>query len=114
MHSRELLKGTIEIIILKLLQENKRMYGYEMMQEADKISGGRITISEGSMYTILHRLVKEGLVQTNEEANGNGKRIRIYYALTKEGKKTARDKLKEMQAFITSLQVVFVNPKLAT
>ena len=48
MHSRELLKGTIEIIILKLLQENKRMYGYEMMQEADKISGGRITISEGS------------------------------------------------------------------
>lgn len=112
MHSRELLKGTIEIIILRLLQENKRMYGYEMMQEADKISGGRITISEGSMYTILHRLVKEGLVQTNEEANG--KRIRIYYALTKEGKKTARDKLKEMQAFITSLQVVFVNPKLAT
>ena len=112
MHSRELLKGTIEIIILKLLQENKWMYGYEMMQEADKISGGRITISEGSMYTILHRLVKEGLVQTKEESNG--KRIRIYYALTKEGKKTARDKLKEMQAFITSLQVVFVNPKLAT
>ena len=112
MHSRELLKGTIEIIILKLLQENKWMYGYEMMQEAETISDGRITISEGSIYPILHRLVKEGLLQTKEEANG--KRIRIYYSLTKEGKKTAKNKLKDMQAFITSLQVVFVHPKLAT
>jgi PadR family transcriptional regulator, regulatory protein PadR len=110
MHSKELLKGTIEIIILKLLQENKWMYGYEMMQVAEKISDGRITISEGSMYIILHRLVKEGMLQTKEQSNG--KRIRIYYSLTKEGKKTAKEKLNDMQEFINSLQIVFHLPKL--
>jgi PadR family transcriptional regulator, regulatory protein PadR len=88
MHSKELLKGTIEIIILKLLQENKSMYGYEIMQEAEKISNGRIPISEGSLYIILHRLVKEQVLQTKEEYIG--KRIRIYYMLTKEGKKQLR------------------------
>ncbi len=110
MHSKELLKGTIEIIILKLLKENKWMYGYEMMQVAEKISDGRITISEGSMYIILHRLVKEGMLQTKEQSNG--KRVRIYYSLTKEGKKTAKEKLNDMQEFISSLQIVFHLPKL--
>jgi PadR family transcriptional regulator, regulatory protein PadR len=110
MHSRELMKGTIEIIILKMLQENKRMYGYEMMQAAEEISKGRITISEGSMYIILHRLVKEGVLQTKEESIG--KRIRIYYSLTKEGKKTAKKKLNDMQEFINSLQLVFAIPKI--
>jgi PadR family transcriptional regulator, regulatory protein PadR len=87
MHSKELLKGTIEIIILKLLQENKWMYGYEMMQVAEKISDGRITISEGSMYIILHRLVKEGMLQTKEQSNG--KRVRII-RLPKKVKKQPR------------------------
>jgi PadR family transcriptional regulator PadR len=111
MHSRELMKGTIEIIILKMLQENKWMYGYEMMQAAEAISNGRITISEGSMYIILHRLVKEGVLQTKEE--NIGKRIRIYYSLTKEGKKTAKEKLNDMQEFINSLQLVFAIPKIS-
>jgi PadR family transcriptional regulator, regulatory protein PadR len=109
MHSKELLKGTIEIIILKMLQENKWMYGYEMMQAAEKISNGRITISEGSLYLILHRLVKEGVLQTKEQHIG--KRVRIYYALTAEGKKKAKIKLSDMQEFITSLQLVFLLPK---
>jgi PadR family transcriptional regulator, regulatory protein PadR len=109
MHSRELMKGTIEIIILKMLQENKWMYGYEMMQAAEAISNGRITISEGSMYIILHRLVKEGVLETREQSTG--KRVRIYYSLTKEGRKTARGKLNDMQEFINSLQLVFAIPK---
>jgi PadR family transcriptional regulator, regulatory protein PadR len=111
MHSRELMKGTIEIIILKMLQENKQMYGYEMMQAAQEISKGRITISEGSMYIILHRLVKEGVLLTREQSIG--KRIRIYYSLTKAGKKTAREKLNDMQEFINSLQLVFAVPKIS-
>jgi DNA-binding PadR family transcriptional regulator len=109
MHSKELLKGTIEIILLRLLQENNKMYGYEMMQEAEKISNGRITISEGSLYIILHRLVKEGVLHT--EKRHIGKRVRIYYSLTRQGKKTAKAKLKDMQEFINSLQLVFHFPK---
>ncbi len=110
MHSKELLKGTIEIIILKLLHDNKTMYGYEIMQEAEKISNGRITISEGSLYLILHRLVKEGVLQTKEELIG--KRVRIYYALNKVGKKTALAKIGEMEEFINSLQIIFQLPNL--
>jgi PadR family transcriptional regulator, regulatory protein PadR len=109
MHSKELLKGTIEIIILRMLHQHKWLYGYEMMQEAEKISQGRIGISEGSLYLILHRLVKEGVLQTKQERTGG--RVRIYYALTREGRKTAKARLQEMQEFITSLQLVFLNPQ---
>ncbi len=105
------MKGTIEMIMLKMLQEKKTMYGYEMMQQAVLMSAGRISISEGSMYIILHRLVKEGVLQTNEQSIG--KRIRIYYSLTAKGKKTAKQKLLDMQEFINSLQLVFDVPKIS-
>ena len=107
-HSSELLKGTLQIIILKLLSDNERMYGYEITQRVKELSGDTIMLTEGSLYPTLHRLEAEGLLKT--ETVPIGKRIRKYYSLTKHGKESATTKLEEFTAFVRTMsQVLNVN-----
>ena len=104
MYSKELLKGTIEIIILKLLSENNKMYGYEITQRVKELTADRIEISEGALYPLLHKLEATGLLKV--ESVANGKRIRKYYKLTKTGKVTAKEKIKELNEFMKSISLV--------
>jgi PadR family transcriptional regulator, regulatory protein PadR len=104
MYSKELLKGTFSVIILKLLTENGRMYGYEITQQVRKITDGRIQITEGSLYPTLHRLEMEGIVTT--ETEHIGKRVRKYYCLTEHGTATASERISEMGEFIQTLQLL--------
>ncbi|MDN5215186.1 helix-turn-helix transcriptional regulator [Fulvivirgaceae bacterium BMA12] len=96
MNSTELIKGTLTTIILKLLADNGKMYGYEITQRVKELSDNKILIKEGSLYPALHKLLKDGLVQV--ETVNIGKRIRKYYSITKQGelkKQVQSDELKE-------------------
>ena len=104
MYSKELLKGTIEIIILKLLSETKKMYGYEITQRVKEITGDKIEISEGALYPSLHKLEATGLLTV--ELVANGKRIRKYYKLTKNGKSVATTKINELNEFVNSINQI--------
>ena len=101
MYSKELLKGTIEIIILKLLSDGKEMYGYEITQQVKEITAGKIVISEGALYSALHKLEATGVLST--ETVMMGKRPRKYYNLTKSGKLVASEKIAELSAFLRSM-----------
>src|SRR5437660_591126 len=101
MYSKELLKGTIEIIILKLLSENGKMYGYEITQHVKELTKDKIEISEGALYPSLHKLKTTGILAI--EIMLIGKRVRKYYKLTGQGKKTAIAKIKELSEFMRSL-----------
>ena len=85
---RELLKGSLKSIVMKLLAEHGRMYGYEITQKVEILSQGKIKLTYGALYPILHKLEKDGDVVTDSENINN--RIRIYYKLTKKGMKTCR------------------------
>ena len=98
MISNDLLKGTLITIVLNLLAENQRMYGYEITQEVDKLSDGKIHLTWGALYPTLHKLEADGLIVA-EEYN-IGKRVRKYYRLTPEGDKTSRDKVEEFVEFV--------------
>lgn len=111
MFSKELLKGTIEIIILKLLSENKKMYGYEITQRVKEITGDKIEISEGALYPSLHKLEATGILTV--EIITIGKRVRKYYKLTKQGKKIALFKIQELKEFMDSITQV-MKLKMAT
>lgn len=98
MISNELLKGTLKTIVLNLLVDNNRMYGYEITREVEKISEGKIQLTWGALYPTLHKLESDGLI-ISEEYN-IGKRVRKYYRLTPEGEKTSRDKVNEFAEFV--------------
>jgi PadR family transcriptional regulator PadR len=107
-----MLKGSLQTIILKLLQENDKMYGYEITQKVKEITSGDIKLTEGSMYPSLHKMEAEGLVYTTTENVEN--RIRKYYALTKEGQIEVEHKLKEAKSFIGNLELLLnLKPKLS-
>jgi len=53
MHSSELLKGTLQTILLKVLKDNGKMYGYEITQRVKELSAGSILLTEGALYPTL-------------------------------------------------------------
>lgn len=93
----EYLRGTLKTIVLGLLAEKERMYGYEITQAVKERTSGEIVLTFGSLYPLLYKLEQEGLVRTeSEEVEG---RLRKYYALTITGRQTARQKLLDFTHF---------------
>lgn len=105
---RELLKGTLGTIILQLLEEHPRLYGYEITQLVKTRTDGKILVKEGSLYPALHKMEAEGLV-TSEEVY-IGKRVRKYYSLTRPGKNMARASANELLDFIKTIQELIIPP----
>ena len=97
MYSQELIKGTLQTIVLSLLSENERMYGYEITQHVKDRTQGEIQLTEGALYPTLHKLEADGLLTT--EKVSIGKRVRKYYRLTESGNKQANDKVSEFRRF---------------
>ena len=97
MSSNEFIKGTLKTIILKLLAQNKKMYGYEITQRVARLSKEEIKLTYGALYPTLYKLEAEGLLVTTTEIVDN--RARKYYSLTAEGKKLAKAKVSELQRF---------------
>jgi len=104
MASNDLLKGTLKPIILKLLSDNGRMYGYEITQSVKTITQGKLELTFGALYPVLHKLEQEGAVKTESEVINN--RNRIYYSLTKKGVGTAQEKIAELEDFINTIRLV--------
>lgn len=105
MYSKELTKGTLLPIILKLISESDKMYGYEITQKVKEITKGKIDISEGALYPILHKLEADGILET--EKVFLGKRVRKYYQITASGKLAIHDITAELNDFISTLQLIF-------
>jgi DNA-binding PadR family transcriptional regulator len=100
-YSSELIKGTVKTIVLKLLADNKKMYGYEITQKVKELTGEKIQITEGALYPTLHSLENDGLVTTETEYIG--KRIRKYYSLSATGKTKTQEKVSELADFISTM-----------
>jgi PadR family transcriptional regulator PadR len=106
----QLYKGTLSTVILKLLKENGRMYGYEITQKVKESTKGGVTINEGALYPILHKLEAEGLLSVEMERFRN--RPRKYYSLTPNGGAEVVVRLDELEQFIKNMQLL-LQPKLA-
>jgi len=97
----QLFKGSLKHIILKLLKENGRMYGYEITQKVQSITQGKIKLTFGALYPVLHKLEDDGDVVTESENVNN--RTRVYYRLTGQGNKTAAMRLEELKEYIETM-----------
>jgi PadR family transcriptional regulator PadR len=103
-HSSELLKGTLQTIILKILKDHGKTYGYEITQRVKELSAGSILLTEGALYPTLHRLEQEGLLKT--ESVTVGKRVRKYYMLTTEGRSEVKERVSEFVEFMKTMTQV--------
>jgi DNA-binding PadR family transcriptional regulator len=113
MYPKELIKGSLQTIILKLLSEQEKMYGYQITQEIKKLTAGKITITEAAIYPILHKLKADGELTT--EKVSIGERVRIYYSLTQKGNEKAKEKITQLSDYLQTMQmIIHAKPGLQT
>ena len=101
--SRELLKGSTNLLVLSLL-ENENMYGYQMIKKLSEKSENVFELQEGTLYPILHTLEEKNYISSYWDNTGIKKRK--YYTITKEGKKHLKDKKEEWTIFSTGVNQV--------
>jgi PadR family transcriptional regulator, regulatory protein PadR len=100
----DLIKGSLKTIVLKVLEENNRMYGYDITRKVEELTAGKIKLTYGALYPVLHKLENEGVLVTESENFNN--RIRIYYRLTPKGRSVVKEKLQELKEFIEALRSI--------
>jgi DNA-binding PadR family transcriptional regulator len=111
MSNSKLFKGSLSTIVLKLLKEEGRMYGYEITQKVKDATKGKFKITEGALYPTLHKLEAEGILEVEVEKVDN--RLRKYYRLTEKGTTETAKKISELEEYIKTLQeVIFLKPKI--
>src|SRR3712207_1389109 len=101
---RELLKGSLELMLLTLL-EREAKYGYQLAKEVRELSSGTLHLKEGSLYPALHRLERNGLVESAWQERDDGA-PRRYYRLTSAGREAVPVKRAEWNQFMAGVQGV--------
>ena len=94
-------KGSAELLILSLLEARPR-HGYEISKLIEQRSGGAVRFYVASLYPLLYRLEKRGLLQGRwvEKA---GQRRRRYYRLTPQGRQVLASQRRVWQAFVEAI-----------
>lgn len=100
----DLFKGTLATIILNLLEQHGKMYGYEITQKVKAITNGGFHLKEGALYPALHKLEADGLLETTTQMVDG--RMRKYYELSSDGQTASVNKMEEAREFIKSLQLL--------
>ncbi len=73
----ELLHGTLELLILRLIRSKKR-HGYEIAKQIQAFSKDTLVVGQGSLYPALHRLEHKGLIQSSWGKSETGRRVKFY------------------------------------
>ena len=102
-------RGVMSLVILSLLKRED-MYGYQLVQETEKRSGGKLTTQEGSLYPVLYKLLDQGLISDRKVLVG--KRMqRVYYHLEPSGEQRLRELIREYEEISTGLQQIIGGSK---
>jgi PadR family transcriptional regulator PadR len=104
MFSRELKKGSPELLILALLEENDR-HGYEIGKLIETRSDGRLHFRIGSLYPVLCRLEEKGLIKGRWVEHGGGPRRR-YYSLSAKGRAFLKLERETWEAYVAAVNQI--------
>ena len=95
-------KGSAELLVLAQLEARSR-HGYEIGVEIERRSQGAVSFQIASLYPVLYRLERKGLI-AGQWVERAGQRRRRYYKLTPAGRKTLSEQRRNWSAFLTALQ----------
>ena len=110
MASKELVAASTIPLVLSILSSGKS-YGYLIIKRVRELSGGSLEWSEPMLYPVLHRMERDGLIQSEWIIPDKGRK-RKYYSITELGKSVLHAK-KEEWLSVHSLFVQLWNPKLS-
>ena|SRR4051794_40131614 len=109
MLGNEVKRGSTEMLILALVEDRPR-HGYEIAKLIDQRSDGVLQFHVASLYPLLYRLEKRGLI-AGKWVEKAGERRRRFYKLTAEGQKVLAEQRQTWREFFAALdRVAGINP----
>ena len=98
MFSPEMKKGSMELLILSMLDEGES-HGYEIGKQIEQRSRGMIEFRISTLYSVLYRMEKNGWIK-GRWVEETGKRRRCFYRLTRAGEKMLAVQEKNWREFV--------------
>ena len=102
--SAPLLQGTLELIVLQLLQAEPTN-GYELAQRIQSISRDVLAVNAGSLYPALYRLEARDLIRAKWAESKTGRKVKVY-SVTPEGRKALNEQRDEWTRFAGALAAI--------
>ena len=100
----DLLQGTLDLIVLKLLQAGPAN-GWELTQSIQTTSRGAFGVNYGTLYPALHRLEARGWISAKWGVTDNNRRAR-FYTLTAAGRRQLAAEQEEWERFTEALGLI--------
>ena len=97
-------RGVMVLVILSLLKRED-MYGYQLVQETQRSSGGRIVTQEGSLYPVLYKLLDQGLISDRKVQVGK-RMTRIYYHIEPAGEARLQELIREYEEITEGIHML--------
>lgn len=101
---KDLLQGTLDLLILRTLQRGNQ-HGWGISQAIGLRSKEALNIKEGSLYPALHRLERQGWIDSEWGLSENNRKAK-YYKLTKAGRNQLEDETAYWESFVTAVSLV--------
>ena len=83
---KDVQQGTLALMVLKTLDVLGPLHGYAVARRIEQISGGLLSVNQGTLYPLLLRLEQEGAITSDWATSENNRRAR-FYRLTRAGHK---------------------------
>ena len=99
--SHELLKGTLDVLILKTLTWGP-MHGYAVADWIRRRTEDELTIEEGALYPALHRMEEKGWIESEWGVSENNRKAK-YYQLTTRGRQQLRAELSSWTRYVAAV-----------
>ena len=100
----ELLKGTLDLLILRTLELEPR-HGIRIAERIEQITGGTFQVKPGSLFPALHRLEQEGFIRGTWVISAEGRRVKAY-ELTAEGRRQLTRELDQWARIVLAVTQV--------
>src|SRR5271170_2437458 len=101
MLTKDLVAASSKPLLLSILAGGES-YGYEIIQKVRELSGGQIEWSDGMLYPVLHRLERDGLIESEWKEADTG-RERKYYFISSGGRKALKTERQQWLAVHNTL-----------
>ena len=82
----DILQGTLDLMVLRTLATMGPLHGYGIARRIEQVSGDRVILNQGTIYTSLVRLQQRGWIRSKWGVSENNRRAR-FYAITRAGER---------------------------
>ncbi|MBC7897790.1 MAG: PadR family transcriptional regulator [Cytophagaceae bacterium] len=103
-HESDVLRGTLDLLILKVLALEP-MHGWGVSQRIQDRSKGVLDVNQGSLYPALQRLEQRGLIDSEWQVPAQNRRAK-YYQLTAAGRRAVGQETANWRRYVNAVELI--------